>query len=469
MAFPISPERLAALPPEFQEILRQIIDYYEAQIADLQAQLAAAKGTPQNSSKPPSTQHPHAKTATKKSKSKKQHGGQHGHKKHERELLAVEKCHEVVPLKPTTCRRCDHPLTGIDASPLRHQVWEVPEITPHVTEYRRHRLICACCGEQTCAPLPDGVPESQAGPNLVALNAILMGCFKQSKRRVALFFTMVLRQPCSASWVVKLQNQATAALTPAYQELVDAVPKQAVLGGDESPMKQGPIKAWLWTFVAASFTLFAIRPSRKAEVPLAILGEDFDGVIQCDRAKMYWSCGWLQWCWAHLKRDFQKWSEHPDGRVKRLGHDLLRATRELFELWRKVRDGTLTRAEFERAMKPVQARVHDLLLRGQFLHVGGVSGSCRELHDHSPCLWQFVTTPGVEPTNNASERALRPAVIWRKLSFGTQSVSGSRFVETILSVVETCRQQKRNVLAFVRESVQAHFAKQTPPPLIAGV
>jgi transposase len=466
---PIIPEQLAALPPEFQEILRQVIDHYEAQIADLKAQLAAARSTPQNSSKPPSTQHPHAKPLTKKPKSKNPHGGQPGHPKHHRELLPTATCNDIVVLQPTACRRCQRTLAGSDATPLRHQVWELPEIPPHVTEYQRHRLICECCGEQTCAPLPDGVPESQAGPNLVAFVATLMGCFRQSKRRVAMFLEMVLQQPCSPSWVVKLQTQATAALRPAYQELLDAVPQQKVLGGDESPTKQGPIKAWLWAFVASPFTLFAMRPTRKADVLTELLGQKFAGVMVCDRAKMYWQFDQLQWCWAHLQRDFQKWAENTDGVVKRLGQDLRRATGELFASWRRVRDGTLSRAQFRVAMAAVQCMVEDLLLRGWCRAPAGVSGSCRELYRHRSWLWTFVTTPGVEPTNNASERALRPAVIWRTLSFGTQSESGSRFVETLLSVVETCRQQKRNVLAFVRESVQAHFAKRTPPSLLTGV
>jgi transposase len=472
----LTPEILATLTPEVQAIIRAVIGYYEnrdaitqARIAELEQQLADARKTPQNSSVPPSTEHPHAKTAAKKSKSPMKRGGQPGHKKHQRELIPTANCDEVVPLIPTECRRCSRPLTGIDDSPLRQQLWEIPEIKPHITEYRRHRLTCPCCGTQTCAPLPEGVPESQAGPNLVALNAMLMGCFKQSKRRVALFFTTVLKQPCSPGWVVKLQNQATAALTPAYRELVDAVPKQKILGADETPMKQGKIKTWLWTFVAVNFTLFTIRPSRKAEVPLAIVGENFDGVITCDRLKSYWACGKLQWCWAHLKRDFQAWADSPDGVVKRLGRDLLRETRTLFALWKNVRDGTLSRAEFAKPMKPVQDRVHGLLLRGQFLKVRGVSGSCEELYQHQDSLWWFVTTAGVEPTNNGSERALRPAVIWRKLSFGTQSEGGSRFVETMLSVVETCRQQNRNAFAFVRDCVKAHFAKQPPPQLLAGV
>ena len=194
--------------------------------------------------------------------------------------------------------------------PLRHQVWELPEIRPHVTEYQRHRLTCSC-GTTTCAALPPGVPESQAGPQLVALTSLLMGCFKQSKRRVALFLTQVLYQSCSPGWVVKLQVQATAALRPVYEELRQALPRQPVVGADETPTKPGSATAWLGTFVAATFTLFVIRPTRANTAVTDPLGGQFSGVVICDRAKMYWCVGRRQWCWAHLKRDFQAWIDHP--------------------------------------------------------------------------------------------------------------------------------------------------------------
>jgi transposase len=296
-----------------------------------------------------------------------------------------------------------------------------------------------------------------------------MGCFRQSKRRVALFLTEILHQPCSPGWVVKLQRQATTALRPAYQDLQHALPQQPVVGGDETPTKQGPAKAWLWTFVATTFTVFVIRPSRANTAVTDLLGADFPGVVVCDRAKMYWCAGRRQWCWAHLKRDFRAWADRPDGVAKRLGQDLLRQTTALFGLWQRVRDGTLGRAAFQQAMGPIRRVVEGLLLRGAYTGVRGVAGSCRELWDHRVHLWRFVDQDGVDPTNNASERALRPAVIWRKLSFGTQSAAGSRFVETLLSVVETCRQQKRSAIAFVREAVDKYFHQQPPPSPLARV
>jgi transposase len=467
---PITAEQLAALPPEFRALLQAVIDHYEARIAVLQARIVELERqlpkSPQNSSLPPSTQHPHARPKPKKPRSKRQRGGQPGHPKHERALLPTEECDDVQSLKPSECRRCGGKLTGCDAEPLRHQVWELPEIKPLVTEYQLHRLTCGGCGQTSCAELPRGVPHSQAGPRLVALAALLMGCFKQSKRRVALFLEQVLQQPCSPGWVVKLQDQATAALTPAYEELARQLPTEPVLGIDESPTKQAQIKSWLWVFIAARYTVFALRTTRAATVLQDLLTDTFEGVVNCDRAKMYWKIGRPQWCWAHLKRDFQALIDHPDRQVKRLGHDLMRPMQELFRHWSRCRDGTITRAGMLRLMRPVRQQVDGLLLRGTFSGNVKLRGMCGQLYDHRDWLWTFLDVEGVEPTNNVSERALRPAVIWRKLSFGTQSASGSRFVETILTVVETCHRQSRNSFEYLTAALQAHFANQPAPSLL---
>jgi transposase len=461
----ITEEVIAQQPPAAQSIIRILL----AKISLMDAEIAALKKSPRNSSLPPSTEHPHAKPRPQRKKSGKKQGGQPGHSKHERSLIPTNQCHDVVSVKPRVCRRCGTRMTGNDPNPLRHQVWEIPEIKPIVTEYQRHRLPCACCGARTCGELPLGVPLSQAGPRLVALTALLMGCFKQSKRRVALFLEQVLNQPCSPGWVVKLQNQATVALTPIYDELAAQLPTEPVLGIDESPTKEARFKSWLWTFVASTYTVFALRTTRAATILQELLTDAFDGVVNCDRAKMYWNVGRPQWCWAHLKRDFQALIDHPDHQVKRLGRDLMRPTKALFRHWSRCRDGTITRRSFERLMQPIREEIDSLLLRGVFSGNSKLKGMCKPLYDHRDWLWTFLDVSGVEPTNNVSERALRPAVIWRKLSFGTQSAKGSRFVETILTVVETCHKQSRNSFQFLTAAMHAHFLGQQPPSLLDGV
>jgi len=464
---PVTPEQLASLPPEYRALLESVIDYYEARLAELESQLGK---TPRNSSLPPSSRHPHAGPPPEKPKGERKRGGQPGHKRNERPLKPTDECDDVRAHKPTACRGCGMPLAGDDPEPLRHQVWELPEVKPHVTEHRRHRLTCRC-GVTTCAPLPVGVPSGQAGPRLVALAALLMGCFRQSKRRTALFLQTILGQPCSTGWVVKLQDQATAAVRPAYDELAGRLPGEPFLSMDETPTKQGGAKSWLWTYVAKDFTLFSVRPSRGATGVTDLLGDGYQGVVHCDRARMYLSLPRLQWCWAHLKRDFQALIDSGEGQAKRLGHDLMRPVREMFRLWGRVRDppgGGLTRLGFKRLMRPVRDQVEALLLRGAYSGNRRLVGMCRELYDHRDRLWRFVEVDGVEPTNNASERALRHAVIWRKLSFGTQSAAGSRFVETLLTAVETCRQQDRGVLGYLTNAVERRLAGLSAPSLLPG-
>jgi transposase len=464
---PLPPESFfEGTPPRVRAYMEQL----HANIADLHTRIAEIQSKQGknsiNSSHPPSSEHPHAKPTRPAPKSPRRSGGQPGHAKHQRPLLPTEQCQQVIPCVPPTCRRCAAPLSGTDPQPLRHQVWELPEIKPSVTEYQRHRLTCRC-GTVTCGALPAGVSTRQAGPRLIAFSGLLMSCFRQSKRRAALFLSMILNQPACPGWMVSLQKLAAEAVQPAYDELVRQLRQQAVLYIDESPTKEGKTKSWIWTFVAATFTLFATRTSRAADILTDWLGEAYTGVIHCDRARMYWSFGRLQWCWAHLKRDFQGLIDSRCHTARRLGRDLMRPTKELFALWEKVRDGTLSRPQFVEQMRPIRTEVESLLLRGYFN--ARVHGFCKGLWEHRQNLWTFVEVEGVEPTNNAAEQALRQAVIWRKLSFGTQSAEGSRFVERLLTVVETCRRQKRNVLSWMVEAVEARFAGKSTPSLLSGM
>jgi transposase len=466
----VTEEIIARQPPEAQAIIQALL----AENADLRARIEElerqAKGkTPQNSSLPPSSQHPHARPQPPRGKSKKKRGGQPGHEKHGRPLIPTDECDDVQLLKPTECRRCGAKLSGNDPEPLRHQVWELPPIKRQVTEYQRHRLVCPCCGETTCAELPPGVPQGQSGPRLMAFVALLMAYYRQSKRRTAEFLSTLLDQPCCPALTIKIENQVTSALQPSYQELAAELPAQAHLNIDETATKEANGKAWLWTFVAGLFTVFAVRATREATALGVFLGEKFRGVVTCDRAKMYWRVERLQWCWAHLKRDFQAMIDTGNTRAKWLGERLRAATCELFEHWAEYRAGRISRLALVRRMGPVRRKVERLLLRGMQSGNKDVCGTCRELYEHRQRLWAFLRYEGVEPTNNAGERSLRHAVIWRKLSFGTQSASGSRFVETMLTVIETCRQQHRNAFAFITVAVEAHLAHNPAPSLLPGV
>ena len=469
----IPPELLAEMTPA----VRAFVESLFVQMAEMQARMQAEidelkaqvkKLTPKNSSVPPSTQHPHARDVAKpKPKTKRPHGGQKGHKRTIRELVPVEKCTEVISLLPTECRRCGEELKGTDAEPLRHQVWELPKIEPIITEYQKHRLTCDHCGTVTCAELPVGVPTGQFGTRLIAFTALLTGHFRQSKRRSCTFLSDLLNMPCCPASIVKMQNRAAEALEQPYEDLKCLLENERQVFMDETPTKEANQKAWLWTAVTARFAIFAIFSSRAATALPKLLGEKFKGIINCDRAKMYWRAKRLQWCWAHLSRDFQALVEHPDKQVKRLGFDLKRQVSIMFRIWHRHKSGEIPWTTFQAEMQPVRNEVNHLLLRGACSGNTRLKGMCNELYGHRDWLWTFADVEGIEPTNNAAERALRPAVIYRKLSFGTQSESGSRFIERMLTISETCRLQNRPIYPWLCDVVEANIRNEKTPLLLS--
>jgi transposase len=454
----MSPELWNQIPPEAQKVFLEMaatVQRLEERIAELEARV---NQTPQNSSRPPSSQHPHAKPISEKPPSKRKPGGQFGHPKHERKLVPMEELFATVPLIPEICRCCGKRLAGCDPAPLRHQVYELPEIKPLITEYQRHRLDCGHCGHTTCAPLPDDVPQGQTGPRLTAAMGLLMAACRQSKRKVAWLSENLFNTPCSIGLTIKLENLTTAALRGTYDELLNNLNQQLFLNIDETGTKEKSKKCWLWTFAAQEFTVFVVRPNRSADVLDELFKDDFLGVVGCDRAKMYWGFDKLQWCWAHLKRDFQAIAECSHAKASQIGIALSAQTKILFRHWGRFGDGKLTREALKKKVKSVRTEVERLLQQGLICGHNTTEGTCGELLRHRKWMWTFLDHEGVEPTNNAAERSLRHAVIWRKLSFGTQSAAGSRFVETLLTIIETCRQQQKNVFEFVTDAVSRLFA-----------
>ena len=190
--------------------------------------------------------------------------------------------------------------------------------------------------------LPDGVPSGQCGPRLAAFTGLLMGHFRQSKRRASLFLEDLLNIPCSAAWTIKLQNLMSDAIAGPYEQLRQTLQSQTQLYVDESPTKERNTKAWLWVAVAPMFAVFGIFANRSRESLIALVGNYSKIILNCDRAKMYLDGSKLQWCWAHLKRDIQNLIDSPDKQVQRLGHDLMRQERQLFELWHRHKSGEIS-------------------------------------------------------------------------------------------------------------------------------
>lgn len=455
----IPPAAQAALILAFQQ-LHQRLNALDAQVRALQERLGQNST---NSSRPPSSDGPAVKRRPPPATGQRPKGGQEGHQRHTRPLLPPD---HTEHLHPTQCRRCGQALRGDDPAPLVHQVLELPPVKPVVTEYRRHRLGCPHCGTTTCAPLPPAAAGSTCGPRLQAAVALLTGACRLSKRTTSWVCHNLLGIPLSPAEVCSVERRAAAALAPAVAEARAQVASQPA-NIDETSWREGKKKGWLWTAVTAGVTVFLIRLSRGARPLRELLGQGPEPVVTSDRFTTYevLPLGRRQVCWAHLRRDFQAMIDR-GGAARAVGQDLLGISDDLFFFWPHVRDGTWRRQRFQEQVFRWRQELRAALGRGVGCGCAKAAATCRELLALEPALWTFAAVEGVEPTNNAAERALRGPVLWRKGSFGTDSVGGSRFVEAILTAVASCKQQGRDVLGFVTACCEALRHNTTPPSLI---
>lgn len=394
-------------------------------------------------------------------------GGQPGHKKHERRLLPPERLDAVHVLKPRACRRCGDALVGHDPEPHRHQIVDIPRLVARGVEYQLHALRCSRCRITTQAILPPGVPTTFVGPRLQSMAAVCTGAYRMSRRMVEEMLSDFLAADISLGSVCNLEQRTSEAVAPAVEEALAAVQAAPVKHADETSWREARQKAWLWVAATSMVAVFLIRRSRGARVAHELLGETFHGVLNSDRWSAY---NWIradrrQICWAHLKRHWKAFEDYgPEAR--RIGKALQTSTEALFEHWYRARDGTLKWSSFREYARPHQRRIVELLHEGQQCPSRKVAGMCREILALEAALWLFVRRPEVDPTNNAAERAVRHAVIWRKISQGTDSEAGSRFVERMLTVVQTLRMQRRNIIDYVTAACEAAQRGHAPPSLL---
>jgi transposase len=446
--------------------LKSVVVELRAVVETLQRRLGRNS---QNSSKPPSSDPPGAPPAPKRKRSGRKPGGQPGHKGSRRELLPPEKVDRFEDFWPSACGACEGDLPGERwrrdvGEPMRHQVTEVPPVTPTTTEYRLHCQRCPGCGATTTAKLPEGVTASAFGPRVTALVAILTGGYRLSKRTAVSVMKDLFGVEMSLGSVTACEQAVSETMAEPVAEAHEFVKRQDVVHADETGWRETRARAWLWVAATAAVTVFRICAQRGKEAAKALLG-DFRGTLVTDRWDAYlWYGGLRQICWAHLLRDFRDMSERK-GAAGRIGRELERNAKAMFKAWHRVRDGTLTRRGFRQKMAPVRLEFERLLKLG---HRGGtpIAGSCGEMLALFGSFFTFVDHEGIEPTNNFAERQIRHAVIWRKTSFGTHSPAGSRFVERLLTVRATLRQQGRNLVEYVVQAQQAALRGDGIPSLL---
>lgn len=460
------------MEPDRERWYQQRIAELEQQVARLMEQVAKLSKNSSNSSKPPSSDivKPPKPPAPKGKNRKRQRkiGGQPGHPKHEREPFPSDQVNRVRTYELHACPSCGGRLKSVKNTPRVIQQVEVIERPIQITEHRGLRYWCPHCRKEHTAPLPKPVVKAGlAGSRLTALVAYLKGVCHASFSTISKFLSDVLKLTLSRGELAKLIRKAGSALADPYQALRDQLPNEPRLNVDETGHKENGQSLWTWCFRAEMFTLFKIDPSRGSDVLIDVLGREFNGVLGCDYFSAYHKYMKdfgvaVQFCLAHLIRDVKFMLTLPDKVTRNYGRRLLDALRELFRVIHRREE--MTAPQFQRALERA---------RNDVLKVGRRApprSEARNLADrfrkHGDAYFRFMTTPGVEPTNNLAEQAIRFVVIDRRITQGTRSEAGRQWCERIWTIIATCTQQGRSVFEYLRDAIAAHLCGHLIPSLI---
>ena len=451
------------------EHLAQRVASLEAENARLRQQLAAARKDSSTSSKPPSSDIVKPKKPLPKGCKKRKRGGQPGHEQHLRSPFPPEEVNHFQPHTLDGCPDCGGTLVVSRREPEVLQQVEITDTPTVVTEHQGVAYWCRHCRKVHDAPLPEAVVKAGLfGPRLTAVVAFMKGVCHASFSTIRKFLRDVVRVDVSRGYLAKLISKVSQSLAKAYAELFERLPGEAVLNIDETGHKENGQRFWTWCFRAQVYTLFRIDQSRGSKVLVEVLGEEFNGVLGCDYFGAYRKylreCDVLvQFCMAHLIRDVKFLLTLPGREIQAYGQRLRDALRALFGVIH--RQEKLTAAGFERALQAAREQVLKAATTGvpETKHARNLAQRFRE---HGQAYFRFMTTPGIDPTNNLAEQAIRFVVIDRHITQGTRSAKGRRWCERIWTVIATCGQQGRAVFQFLLDSVQAHLCGTRPPSLL---
>ena len=445
---------------------RIIVPQLEARLLELETKLRDLE----DRLKPPPPKRPlePQPPAPAKKPTGKKRGAQPGHKPHLKKWLPRERVKEFVPYIPDCCAKCDKALSPEagpnDPEPTIHQVAELPKVLAEITQHEGHSRKCSC-GHVTHAAVPAEVRAHCLGPNLASAIGYLSGSHGMSKRGIEETVESLFGVPVALGTISNSEREMSEALAASYQEVRKHVAGAEVKYVDETGWKERGLKRWLWAAATATTALFRIHPKRNLDALKLLLGK-LAGVLVSDRWAVYdnWDCETRQLCWAHAKRNWDKQIER-GGQAKKLGERWQARQKLVFELWHRFREKGCTRGELSDLMVPHIDALGNLLHEGMRSGDIRLSSFCERLLDRYPLYWLFTAVEGVEPTNNHAERVQRRAVLWRRKSFGCQSPAGCRFVERILTAVQTLRLQGRNALEFLGRSLAAHRDGSIKPKL----
>jgi transposase len=463
------PEAASPPCPGCQRLQEQL-EKSQAQVDRLGEELARARKNSSTSSKPPSSDivKPQAKPRDD-AQGQRSQGAQPGHAKHERTAFPPEMVTRTIPHVVDLCPHCGHGMQSVDLPPRVVQQVDVREIPLVVEEHRCLPFWCESCEKVHYGRLPDSVERAGlVGPGLTTLIAYLKGVCHASYSTIRKYLRDVVQASISRGQLAKVIGKISAALEGPYKEMLEALPGESALNVDETGHKDRKVRMWTWCFRAELYTLFKIDARRSADVLMDVLGTEFDGVIGCDCFSAYRrymrECGvTLQFCLAHLIRDVKFLTTLPGKEDKAYGEGLREALRKLFFV---IHDREkMTAGAFRKALLAARDEV---LRRGIDRAPGTRHGQrlAKRLREYGESYFEFITTPGVEPTNNLAEQAIRFVVIDRLITQGTRGEAGQRFCERIWTVIATCTQQGRSVFEYLGKAVDALMQGKEAPTLL---
>jgi transposase len=462
--------QLDALQAQFESQQAQL-KTLQVTINQLQAQLAAARKNSSTSSKPPSSDIVKPpKPPPPEGQDQRRIGGQPGHPKHERDLFPPDQVnggsHDYFL---DLCPSCGHGLHPTTDAPRVVQQIEIQEVPLSIEAHCSHPAWCPHCQKRRYATLPLTIERGGlVGPRLTTLIAYLKGFCHASYSTIRKYLRDVIQVTISRSQLARIITKVSAALEQPYEELLENLPAEARLNIDETGHKQNGDKMWTWCFRASLYTLFKIDPTRSGDVLIAVLGKEFDGVLGCDYFSAYRRYRrefgvLIQFCLAHLIRDVKFLATLPDARDRAYGEGLREALRQLFAVIHRREQ--LSAKEFQNQLEAARAEV----MRRGTTDVPGTKHSrnlAKRFEQHGESYFRFITSPGVEPTNNLAEQAIRFVVLDRLVTQGTRSEAGNRWCERIWTVIATCSQQNRSVFDYLYAAVEAWFHRTEAPSLL---
>lgn len=452
-------------PEETAEVIGQLIKIIIELKKENDSLREQLNSNSNNSSLPPSRDTKKKKKI--KAKSGRKQGGQPGHKGWQRRIVPPERVDAIVDCKPAELCGCGGTIKLKDKMQI-HQVYEIPLPKYEVTEYRIYKGCCESCHRKHEGQLPAGISWKGFGARTQAMLSLLTSKYRLSKRLVQSWFQDVYQMPICLGSVSNVEHTISKSLKSVHEEVFTAIQTAKVVHIDETGHKESNKSGWAWIASEPQYTYFMLNKSRGKKVAKELIGDYHGRMIVTDRysAYNYLPSEHHQICWAHLKRDFQKISERLDA-PGRIGNALLKTYNQLFSFWKtEFKEELKISKKQKKRLRYLKNKMLKWLAAGVHCGHDKTARTCDNILELQHSLWHFFDEKDIPPTNNHAERQLRPLVISKKLTFGTQSNRGSRFIERIFTAVTSCRQQGRDVLGFVTTAIQKYFLGEKAPSLM---